>query len=93
MAKLSYWARKIHRLSLWLSVVLGLIQVATGLALKYPSLLPLIDQNSARLLHVQTAGYFAAVFGIQALTGLIMYGAPWLLKRGRHTSPQTKLPN
>lgn len=93
IGKLSYYSRKIHRLSLWFVVILGLIQMITGLTMKYPVWFPFFDQGSVRLLHFQTAGYFALAFGIQMLTGLIMYIAPWLLKKFRTPPPPTKLPN
>lgn len=93
MSKLAYWARKIHRWSLWFVVFFGLIQIATGLAMKYPSWFPFVDQAPTRLLHFQTAGYFSLTFGIQMLTGIIMYLTPWLMKKFRAPLPPIKLPN
>lgn len=75
-----YYAKKIHRWSLWFVVVLGLVQLVTGLTMKYPQLFPFIGELSARSLHRQTATYFAIFFGIQMLTGLVMYIIPWLIK-------------
>lgn len=49
--------------------------------MKYPEWFPYLNQGNIRLLHFQTAGYFALAFGIQMLTGLIMYLTPWLMKR------------
>ena len=92
IGKLSYYARKVHRWSLWFVVVLGLIQMVTGLAMKYPTVFPFLDQGSVRLLHFQTAGYFALAFGVQMLTGLIMYITPWLLKK-MTAPPPPKLSN
>lgn len=83
MSNFFNWSRKIHRWSLWFVVILGVVQLVTGLTMKYPQLFPFIDEPSARLLHRQTATYFALFFGIQMLTGLIMYIIPWLLKRFR----------
>ncbi len=81
IGRLSYYARKIHRLSLWFVVVLGLAQMITGLTMKYPSWFPFFDQNSVRLLHFELAGWFALVFGVQMATGIIMYLTPWFLRR------------
>ena len=81
IGKLSYYSRKVHQWSLWFVVGLGCVQTFTGLTLKYPSWFSFIDQERVRLLHVQTAGYFALAFGIQMLTGLSMYFTPWLIKR------------
>ncbi len=91
--KLSYYSRKLHRWSLIFVVVLGLIQMTTGLAMKYPGWFPFVDQGGARLLHFQTAGYFALAFGIQMITGIIMYITPWLLKTFRKPSGPTNLSN
>lgn len=94
VGKLSYHARKIHRWSMWFVICLGLIQMITGLTMKYPQWFPFFDQSSVRLLHFQTAGWFSLAFGVQMLTGILMYLAPWLLKNMRRpTPPPTKLPN
>lgn len=93
MSKLFALSRKLHRWSLLFIVVSGLIQMVTGLAMKYPTLFFFIDQQWARLLHFQTAGYFALAFGIQMLTGLIMHITPWIIKKFRSSSPPTNLPN
>lgn len=89
--KLSYWSRKIHRWSLGFVIVLGLVQLVTGLAMKYPGVFPFVNQSGSRLLHVQTATYFAVAFGIQMLTGIIMYVIPFILKRrGKSRPPLTQ---
>ena len=80
IGKLSYYSRKVHRWSLWFVVILGLIQMITGLTMKYPNMFPFLDQGSVRLLHFQTAGYFALAFGTQMLTGIIMYITPWIIR-------------
>lgn len=93
IGRLSYYARNIHRLSLFFVIALGLTQMITGLSMKYPEWFPFMDQGAVRLLHFQTAGYFALVFSIQMLTGIIMYVTPWLLKIFRKPQQPTKLPN
>lgn len=93
IGKLSYYSRLTHRLCLIPVVILGLIQMITGLTMKYPEWFPFLDQGSIRLLHFQVAGYFSLVFGIQMLTGLIMYGTPWIIKKFRKPSPPPPLPN
>ncbi len=80
LGKLSFWSRKIHRVSLWFVVVLGLIQMGTGLMLKYPTVLMVADAGAVLSLHVTTAGYFAVAFSVQMITGVLMYIIPWLLK-------------
>lgn len=79
--KITYYARRVHRFVLLLVVVLGLVQMITGLTLRYPEALPMIGQEQARLLHFQTALYFSVVFGLQMITGLVMYITPWVVKR------------
>lgn len=86
MGKLSYYSRKIHRLLLFFVVTLGLTQMITGLIMKYPDVLPAIDQGSTRLLHFQTATYFSVAFIAQMLTGLVMYVTPWIIKRIQKSS-------
>ncbi len=86
MGKISFYSRKIHRLSLWFVVGFGLVQMMTGLTMKYPLLFPFIDPLAARILHFQTATYFTLAFGIQMITGIIMYLTPWLLKHGQKSS-------
>ena len=93
IGKLSYYSRKLHRWSLLFVIVLGLVQMMTGLALRYPEFFSFLDQGSMRLLHFQTASYFSIAFGIQMLTGVIMYLTPWLLKRMSKPVQPTKLSN
>ncbi|MBI5019777.1 hypothetical protein HZB58_05925 [Candidatus Gottesmanbacteria bacterium] len=90
IGKLSYYSRKIHRLSLWFVVTLGLVQMATGLAMKYPQWLAFFNQESIRLLHFQTASWFAIAFGAQLTTGMVMYFIPMIIKykqKKRTTNP------
>lgn len=77
---LSYYARKIHRFLLLIVVILGLVQMITGMSMKYPGMVPFVDPSAARLLHGQTATYFSVAFGLQMITGLIMYLTPKLIK-------------
>ena len=93
VSKLSYYSRKLHRWSLLFVVVLGLIQMITGLAMRYPIFFSFLNQNDVRLLHFQTATYFSIAFGIQMLTGIIMYLTPWMLKTFHKPQNPTSLPN
>ncbi|OGG24033.1 hypothetical protein A3A79_02450 [Candidatus Gottesmanbacteria bacterium RIFCSPLOWO2_01_FULL_43_11b] len=80
IGKFSYYCRKIHRWSLWFVVILGLIQMTTGLTMKYPNFFSFFNPSSARALHSQTATYFVIAFSIQMFTGLVMYITPWILR-------------
>ncbi len=81
LGKISFYARKIHNWSLLFVVVLGLVQMITGIVMRYPTTFSMIDEVASRMLHFQTATYFSIAFGVQMTTGLIMYVTPWLLKR------------
>lgn len=81
LGKISFYARKIHNWSLFFVVILGLIQMITGIVMRYPMTFAFIDEVASRMLHFQTATYFSIAFGIQMITGLIMYATPFILKR------------
>lgn len=89
IGKISYYCRRIHRISLWGITGLGLIQVVTGLTLKYPNTLFFIDPVAARQFHLVTSTYFAIFFLISMVTGLFMYFTPWLLRMTRKNPPKT----
>ncbi len=94
IGKISYWSRRIHRISLFFVTGLGLVQVVTGLTLKYPTMMSFINYEWAFQVHIFTSVYFAVFFVISMITGLIMYFAPWLLKYfNKPGIPPTKLPN
>jgi len=87
IGRLSYYSRRVHRVVMLFVIVLGLIQMATGTAMKYPQLFPFVDQSAVRLLHFDVATYFSIAFVIQIVTGIIMYIAPKLIKALRKPSP------
>jgi len=64
-----------------LIVILGIIMMATGTAMKYPSLVPFLDPFQARLVHRAISTYFSLVFAVMMATGLVMYLTPLLRKR------------
>ncbi|MDO8571792.1 MAG: hypothetical protein Q7R79_03880 [bacterium] len=83
LVKLSTTARKFHKLLVLFIAALGIIMVATGTAMKFPALFPWLDPIWARQIHSLTSTYFALVFVLMMLTGLIMYCVPYLLKLSR----------
>jgi hypothetical protein len=94
LGKLSYYSRKIHRISLWFVTGLGIVQMCTGVTLKYPKLFPFVDFAWVHEFHIATSGYFAAAFLVSMITGLVMYFTPFLIKRSNKPSDHpTKLPN
>lgn len=92
IGKLSYYSRKFHRVSLLFVVILGLIQMTTGLLMKYPNWLPFADQTGIRLLHYQTATWFAIAFGVQMVTGVVMYLVPFIIKYKQQKNSRKESP-
>lgn len=86
------WSRKIHRFLVVLMVILGLIMLVTGSAMKYDAVAAVIDPIQSRLLHNFTSAFFAPVFLAQLLTGGYMYLHPYLLKWFRKPSPPPVVP-
>lgn len=70
------WSRKIHRIALFFVVVLGLLQMITGIMMK----LNLGDIVSARVVHNANSIFFSVAFFVQMMTGLYMYIHPWVVR-------------
>lgn len=92
VGKLSYYARKIHRLLVILIVMSGLVMMTTGATMKYPEL-SFIDPIQARIIHNLVSTVFSFIFGGMMLTGLIMYCTPWIIKKFQKPSPPPPLSN
>ena len=92
IGKLSYYSRRIHRLLLLGIIVIGLIMMVTGSAMKYPTLVP-IDPMQARMLHNAVSTIFSFVFMGMMITGFIMYITPWIIKRSQKQPTQPPLSN
>lgn len=77
--------KSIHRFLVILIITLGLVMLGTGLTMKYPdfflSTLPFIDLFSMRNIHNLVSVFFAIVFFIQMVSGLVLYLFPILQKR------------
>jgi hypothetical protein len=84
LAKLSIWARKIHRILVSFVTISGLIMMMTGLVMRNSTegetFLPFIDPTAARTVHGNTSAIFAVFLGLMILTGLFLYMYPWLIK-------------
>lgn len=74
------YSRKIHRLALFFTVGLGLVQLVTGIMMKFTVSFPFLSLFTARVVHNVTSVYFAVAFGVQMLTGLYMYIHPWIVR-------------
>lgn len=73
-------AVSLHRFLVKFVAVLGIIMLATGATLEFPSfvvaLLPFVDVEVARLIHRKTALFFAPTFATMLTVGLYMYFYP-----------------
>lgn len=90
IGKMSILARKIHRITLFFILILGLIMMLTGTAMKFPELVPFVDSLQARRTHSIVSTFFSTSFAIMAITGLIMYFTPFLLKISKKTTPENR---
>lgn len=86
------WSKKIHRLMMWVVLVIGLGMMVGGLVMHrelegewYP---PFIDSILVRELHNTMAVPFALALGVMMATGLLMWGVPKILsKRVNKSAP------
>lgn len=83
LQQLYSWAKKIHNWLLWGVVVLGSWMMISGYLmhkeLEGESFLPADLMLFARFWHDKVSQVFILVFGLQMLTGLLMWGVPKLL--------------
>jgi hypothetical protein len=95
LAKLVILSRKIHRLMVWLMLIIGGTMMVTGLVNLYPNILWFIPPGTSIWLHVTFAPYFAIILALQMLTGSIIYFYPKLQRWFRKPSPppQSAPPN
>ncbi len=77
------WAKKIHRLFLFLTSFLIIFMSITGIILKFSffSSLSFLDLGLMRSLHNDFSIYFVISLGIMMLTGIYMYLFPLLRRR------------
>jgi len=79
------WSKKIHRVSMWFAIILGVPLAITGVILENESL-SLIAASSdwgykVRELHRATSAKFALVLAVMMVTGFLMWLIPSLLKK------------
>ncbi len=80
------WSRRVHRWSMWLTLVLLVPMVLTGLSLEdigegESSLLSLfISPELVREVHRTLASPFAIMLGVMVASGLAMWGLPLLMR-------------
>jgi len=79
LPKLVVIARKIHRFLVGIIILLSIIMMLTGSAMKYPEI-ALIDPFFARRAHNIISTFFSLALTLMMVTGLFMYLYPWLSK-------------
>ena len=81
MQKLYINARKIHRVLVIVVLISGLTMSTTGMIIKFPEIFgPYLSLYSARQIHNIISSIFGPLFIIMALTGLVMFTYPYILK-------------
>jgi len=82
------WSRKIHRLAMWFTMVLGAFMGGTGILLESSLegerewLVSIFDLNLTRQLHGSTGKWLSLSLFIMIATGLIMWVYPlWVRKK------------
>ena len=81
MNQVYIWAKKIHRLTMWLILGLGGTMMVTGLMLRFGiGLADLGIELAVRQLHRNTSGWFAAALSVMMMTGLVMYLYPYIIR-------------
>lgn len=83
--QLFLWAKKIHRLAMWVTVVLGLVMTGGGLVMHQElagEWVPAaIDTSLVRYWHNRLAIPFALFLTAMMVTGILMWGIPKILSK------------
>jgi hypothetical protein len=88
LGKISFYSRKIHRISLWFITGLGLIQASTGIIMEYPSVFSFIPLAPTLQLHMSNGIFFVVAFLVSMVTGLLMYFIPIVIKKKQPATPK-----
>jgi len=73
-------SKKIHRLLVFLIIILTIPMTITGYMMKEGLYFP-FDPLAIRMIHSTISLYFVGVLGLMSLTGLYMYIFPYLAKK------------
>lgn len=91
VTKFYLFSKKIHRLLVFVVIVLGLFMMASGLMLKYTAFvidnLKFIDLIMIRYLHNSVSVIFTAVLFVMMLTGVLMYFLPMMIRKKSVAAP------
>lgn len=81
------WSKKIHRLTMWLMILLGVPQAVTGVLLedgtKWRQVLGRETMGKVLELHAFVGSKFAIILAVMMVTGVLMWLLPELQKRKR----------
>ena len=79
------WSKKIHKLVMWIAIIMGAGMSAGGLLLhkevEGEAVPSIIDMVLVRRLHNQISQPFVMVLGIMMATGFLMWGVPKIIAR------------
>lgn len=86
--KVYLWNKKIHNYVMWGVIFLGLWMMGSGILMNRQlegEWIPVAAREMAgvRSWHNEISQWFVIFFGIQMVTGVVMWGVPKLLRRKR----------
>lgn len=91
LQQLYAWSKKIHKWLLWIVTVVGGWMMLSGYLmhqeLEGESMLSLDLMVFMRFWHNKASQVFIVIFGLQALTGILMWGVPKILMRRKPVNP------
>ena len=91
LQQLYAWSKKIHKWLLWIVTVVGGWMMLSGFLmhkeLEGESILPLDLMVFMRFWHNKASQVFIVIFGLQALTGILMWGVPKILMGRKPVNP------
>lgn len=93
MSSLYLLSKKIHRITMFIAVVLILLMTFTGTFMKFPFLLKYVgflNVIQLRQLHSTFSPYFSLTILVMLVTGVFMYLYPYLIKKEGLTKTQNK---
>lgn len=85
LQRIYYWAKKIHNLMMWFTIILGVPIAVTGIIIGEPEKWEMIFNSSQmytiRYIHGEWSEKFAIVLAIMMVTGFLMWVLPKILSR------------
>jgi hypothetical protein len=88
MQNVYLFCRKIHRITLFLVIGLGLVMMITGSMMKFGIDFPFMSSFQARVLHNTISVFFTIPLLIMMITGSYMFIHPYVLRRQAKRFPK-----